>query len=46
MSRSENPSTLLHEMIHALAVYLEEDAVRSIEEGLFPVLWRRGFRPF
>lgn len=42
----EQSSTFLHEVIHALFPDLSESMVLKIERGLFPILWRRGFRPF
>jgi len=42
----EMASTVLHEMLHALFPYLDEDAIAAAEESLAPVLWRHGFRPF
>lgn len=39
-------STLLHEMLHEVLPFVDEDYIRNVEERLFPVLWRYGFRPF
>lgn len=39
-------TTMLHEMLHEVLPFVDEDYIRSIEERLFPVLWRHGFRPF
>lgn len=39
-------TTLLHEMLHEVLPFVDEDYIRSVEERLFPVLWRYGFRPF
>ncbi len=39
-------STALHEMLHVLLPYLDEAYVREVEDKLFPVLWRGGWRPF
>lgn len=38
-------STLLHEMLHVALPNLSETKVRLLEEILFPVLWRDGWRP-
>lgn len=39
-------TTMLHEMLHELLPFVDEDVIRSVEDRLFPVLWRHGFRPF
>ncbi len=42
----EEASTLLHELLHASDHGLSEARVVEIEDCLFPVLWRSGWRPF
>ena len=44
LSPREKASTLLHEWLHKVLPYLAEDEVLRIEDELFPVLWRLGYR--
>jgi len=41
----EFASTFLHEVLHAIAPTLTEKRIRQIEDGLFPLLWKDGWRP-
>ena len=38
-------STFLHEVLHAADPALSEKRVRALEDALFPILWRDGWRP-
>lgn len=39
-------STLLHELLHEIFPFLDDDAITLAEAKLAPVVWRYGFRPF
>ena len=41
----EIASTFLHEVLHAIEPGLTERRVRRLEAGLFPLLWKEGWRP-